>query len=62
VWHDGIGTAGSPTTINSGDLAGILMIAVQELAKKQNLELRSDNAAIKARLDTAVFGIKASPQ
>ena len=42
--HDGIGTAGSPTTINSGDLAGILMSAVQELAK-QNLEL-------KARLDS----------
>jgi hypothetical protein len=41
--HDGIGTAGSPTTINSGDLAGILMSAVQELAN-QNLEL-------KARLD-----------
>ncbi len=56
--HDGIGTAGSPTTINSGDLAGILMSAVQELAK-QNLELksdnaamRSDNAAIRARLDS----------
>ena len=42
--HDGIGTAGSPTTTNSGDLAGILMSAVQELAK-QNLEL-------KARLDS----------
>ncbi len=42
--HDGIGTAGSPTTINSGDLSGILMSAVQELAK-QNLEL-------KARLDS----------
>jgi hypothetical protein len=49
--HDGIGTAGSPTTINSGDLTGILMSAVQELAE-QNLELRSDNAAIKARLDS----------
>ena len=48
--HDGIGTAGSPTTINSGDLAGILMSAVQELAN-QNLELKSDNAAMKARLD-----------
>ncbi len=42
--HDGIGTAGSPTTINSGDVAGILMSAVQELSK-QNLEL-------KARLDS----------
>ena len=49
--HDGIGTAGSPTTINSGDLTGILMSAVQELAE-QNLELRSENAAMKARLDS----------
>jgi len=49
--HDGIGTAGSPTTINSGDLAGILMSAVQELAE-QNGELKSDNAAMKARLDS----------
>ena len=48
--HDGIGTAGSPTTINSGDLTGILMIAVQELAE-QNLELRSNHAAMTARLD-----------
>jgi hypothetical protein len=47
--HDGIGTAGSPTTINSGDMAGILMSAVQELAK-QNLQL-------KARLDALEQGI-----
>ncbi|MBI4587523.1 MAG: hypothetical protein HY725_01675 [Candidatus Rokubacteria bacterium] len=24
--HDGVGTVGTPTTINSGDKAGILMI------------------------------------
>src|SRR5262249_2773238 len=29
--HDEIGTVGTPTTINSGDMAGILMIAVQAL-------------------------------
>ena len=35
-----IGTIGTPTTINSGDLAGILMIAVQAL-EKQNRELKA---------------------
>ena len=32
--HDGVGQIGSETTINSGDLAGILMIAVQALEKR----------------------------
>jgi hypothetical protein len=32
--HDGVGTSGTPTTINSGDMAGILMIAVQALEKR----------------------------
>jgi hypothetical protein len=32
--HDGLGQIGSETTINSGDLAGILMIAVQALEKR----------------------------
>src|SRR5262249_28810479 len=32
--HDGVGQVGSETTINSGDLAGILMIAVQTLEKR----------------------------
>jgi len=32
--HDDIGTVGSPTTINSGDMQGILMIAVQALEKR----------------------------
>ena len=32
--HDGVGQIGSDTTINSGDLAGILMIAVQALEKR----------------------------
>jgi hypothetical protein len=32
--HDGLRQIGSETTINSGDLAGILMIAVQALEKR----------------------------
>src|SRR5262249_55387418 len=31
--HDGVGQIGTETTINSGDLAGILMVAVQALEK-----------------------------
>lgn len=38
--NDGVGTIGTPTTINSGDMAGILMIAVQAL-EKQNRDLKS---------------------
>ena len=47
--NDGIGTIGTPTTINSGDMAGILMIAVQAL-EKQNKEIKAENADLKARL------------
>jgi len=32
--NDGVGTIGTPTTINSGDIVGILMIAVQALEKR----------------------------
>ena len=32
--HDGVGQIGTETTINSGDMAGILMIAVQALEKR----------------------------
>ena|SRR3989338_5947068 len=38
--NDGVGTIGTPTTINSGDMAGILMISVQAL-EKQNREVKS---------------------
>lgn len=48
--HDGIGSIGTPTTINSGDMAGILMIAVQTL-EKQNREMKTENADLKARLE-----------
>lgn len=32
--HDGVGYIGTPTTINSGDTVGILMVAVQALEKR----------------------------
>ncbi len=37
---DDVGTIGTPTTINTSDLAGILMIAVQRL-EERNVELRA---------------------
>jgi trimeric autotransporter adhesin len=51
--HDGLGSVGNDTTINSGDLDGILMIAVQTLEKHmEELEtLRNTNADLKARLE-----------
>ena len=41
--HDGVGQIGTETTINSGDLAGILMIAVQAL-EKRTAELKQKEA------------------
>jgi hypothetical protein len=32
--YDGVGIIGTPTTINSGDMEGVLMIAVQALEKR----------------------------
>jgi hypothetical protein len=43
--HDGVGQVGSETTINSGDMAGILMIAVQAL-EKRTVELKQKQAQI----------------
>ena len=42
---DGFGTVGTETTINSGDMAGILMIAVQAL-EKRTADLDSQQAEI----------------
>ena len=42
--HDGLGQIGSETTINSGDIAGILMIAVQAL-EKRTTELKAERGA-----------------
>ncbi len=38
--NDGIGTVGTPTTINSGDMAGILMIGVQSLTKELEMKTK----------------------
>ena len=43
--HDGVGQIGSETTINSGDMAGILMSAVQAL-EKRTAELKQKEAKI----------------
>ena len=43
--HDGVGQIGTETTINSGDMAGILMIAVQAL-EKRTAELKQKEAQI----------------
>jgi hypothetical protein len=45
--HDGVGQIGSETTINSGDMAGILMIAMQAL-EKRTAELRQKEAQMAA--------------
>ena len=45
--HDGVGQIGTETTINSGDMAGILMIAVQAL-EKRTAELKQTEAEIAA--------------
>ena len=55
--HDAIGTIGTPTTINSGDMQGILMIAVQALEDRTATQretitrLQAANADLKARLE-----------
>jgi hypothetical protein len=58
--HDGVGQIGSETTINAGDLAGILMSAVQALEQRtaelqqkeaQMAVLASKLEAVAARLE-----------
>jgi hypothetical protein len=44
--QDAVGTIGTPTTINSGDLDGILMVAVQALEKRT-----AENADLRARIE-----------
>jgi hypothetical protein len=47
--HDGVGTVGTPTTLNSGDAEGILMIAVQLESGKRRIQ--AENAELKARIE-----------
>jgi hypothetical protein len=44
--QDAVGTIGTPTTINSGDLEGILMVAVQALEKRT-----AETADLRARIE-----------
>jgi hypothetical protein len=55
--HDGVGTIGTPTTINSGDLEGILLIAVQAL-EKQNAELRTRIEALERVMQSTTGGVR----
>jgi hypothetical protein len=55
--HDGLGQIGSGTTINSGDLAGILMIAVQAL-EKRTAELKHKEVQM-AMLESKVEELRA---
>jgi hypothetical protein len=51
--NDGVGTIGTSTTINSGDIAGVLMIAVQALEKRTAdlISLGAENEELKARIE-----------
>ena len=48
--HDGIGIIGSPTTLTSSDLAGILMSAVQAV-ERRTMELRQETERLKATVE-----------
>jgi len=48
--HDAVGTVGTPTTITSGDLDGILMLATQAL-EKRTVEQEKEIAQLKVRLE-----------
>ena len=50
--QDGVGRIGSETTINSSDLFGVLMLAVNAL-EKRTTDLRAENAELKARLEAS---------
>jgi hypothetical protein len=51
--HDSVGKIGTETTINSGDMAGILMIAVQALEKRtaELKQTKEELAELAARLE-----------
>ena len=47
--HDGVGTSGTATTINSGDEVGVLMIAVQTLEKEKE-QMKADNQDLRKQI------------
>lgn len=47
--HDRVGSIGTPTTINSQDLEGVMLIAIQRLVAERNA-LRRDNEELQKRL------------
>jgi hypothetical protein len=53
--RDALGTIGTPTTVNSGDMAGVMMSAIKELSLRnsaleaQNAELRKQDARLEAQ-------------
>src|SRR5262249_19322018 len=49
--HDGVGTIGTPTTITTTDMAGILMIAAQAL-ERRSAQQRQEIDGLKARIET----------
>src|SRR5262249_13970545 len=56
--HDAVGQIGTDTTINSGDIAEILMIAVQAL-EKRTAELKQTKAELAAlKLETEALKVK----
>ena len=60
--NDGIGTIGTPTTITSTDMAGILMVAVQALDRRTAdlATLKAENADLKARLEKLEHSVASS--
>jgi len=54
--NDGLGTIGTPTAINSGDQAGILMLAVKAL-EAENTSLRKDLQELRSALDELKAGL-----
>jgi hypothetical protein len=59
--HDGVGAVGTPTTLNSGDVEGILMIAVQAL-RRENDAFQAENAELKARIEALEQLVKQTPR
>jgi hypothetical protein len=47
---DGIGTIGSPTTITSTDMSGVLMLAIKALGQ-ENDAFKAENAELNARIE-----------